>query len=118
VRGEGALLAYLRQAVMNRIRDTLRRFGRRGPRAPLDSGLLDGGPSPMDEAIGQETAERYEQALARLCPEDREAIVSRVEMGSTYEELAVALGKPSAEAARKVASRALARLAAEMKHAR
>src|SRR5687768_6490718 len=31
-RGEGALQAYLRQALMNRIRDELRRFDRRGPR--------------------------------------------------------------------------------------
>src|SRR5690349_21612046 len=36
-RGEGALQAYLRQALMNRIRDELRRFGRRGPRDLLDT---------------------------------------------------------------------------------
>lgn len=118
LRGEGALQAYLRQAVMNRIRDALRRFNRRGSSAPLDSGLLAGAPSPLDEAIGHETAERYERALDRLCAEDREAIVARVELGSSYEELASALGKPSADAARKTASRALARLAAEMKHVR
>jgi DNA-directed RNA polymerase specialized sigma24 family protein len=37
-------------------------------------------------------------------------------MGYSYEELADALGKPSSEAARKAAKRALVRLAREMDH--
>ena len=57
---------------------------------------------------------RYEQALARLKVDDREAIIARVEMGYTYEELAVSLGKPTADAARKAARRALIRLVSEM----
>jgi RNA polymerase sigma-70 factor (ECF subfamily) len=117
-RRPGALQAYLRQALMNRIRDTLRRFDRRGMPAAVDSGIIDAAPSPVEEAIGREIAERYERALARLRPEDREAIVARVELACTYEELAIALGKPSAEAARKAAQAALVRLAAEMKHER
>ena len=36
---EGALQAYLRQAVLNRIRDEIRKRHRRGMTAPLDSGL-------------------------------------------------------------------------------
>lgn len=35
-RGEGALQAYLRQAVFNRIRDELRKAGRHPPREALD----------------------------------------------------------------------------------
>lgn len=58
--------------------------------------------------------ERYERALARLKPDDQDAIVARVEMGYTYEELAEWLGKPSPDAARKAAQRALVRLAQEM----
>ena len=117
-RREGALQAYLRQALMNRIRDALRRYDRRGMPAPLDTGTVDERPSPVEEAIGRETAERYERALQRLRPEDREAIVAKVELACTYEELAVLLGKPSAGAARKAAQQALVRLAAEMKHER
>jgi RNA polymerase sigma-70 factor (ECF subfamily) len=113
-RGEGALQAYLRQAVMNRIRDELRRFGRRGEVAELDSDLSGGEPSPLESAIGHETTERYERALASLRPEDREAIIARVELGYKHQELAEALGKPSPDAARKAAERALVRLAAEM----
>jgi DNA-directed RNA polymerase specialized sigma24 family protein len=38
-------------------------------------------------------------------------------MGYTYQELADVLGKPTADAARKAAERALVRLAAEMQRA-
>ena len=56
----------------------------------------------------------YEEALRRLKPEDREAVIGRVELGLTYGELALALEKPTADAARKAAQRALVRLAREM----
>ncbi len=116
-RGIGALQAYLRQAVLNRIRDELRRKGRRPEVTQLD-GLEpepDPASSPLEQAIGREAVERYEHALERLRPEEREAIIARVEMGYTYEELAEAVGKPTPEAARKAAQRALVRLAEEMK---
>ena len=71
--------------------------------------------SPLEQAIGREAVEAYEKALERLKPEEREAIIARVELGYSYEELAVTLDKPSAEAARKTAQRALVRLAEEMK---
>ena len=115
VRGVGALQAYLRQAVMNRLRDELRRKGR----APelVHGGELDlqGSGSPLEEAIGREAVERYTAALARLKPEEREAIIARVEMDYSYAELAEILGKPTPDAARKAAQRALLRLAEEMK---
>jgi RNA polymerase sigma factor (sigma-70 family) len=111
----GALQAYLRQAVLNHIREELRRKGRHPPATGLDDMHADSGDSPLDQAIGRETVQRYEQSLARLKPEEREAIIARVEMGYSYEELAEALGKPTADAARKAAKRALVRLAEEMK---
>lgn len=115
-RGAGALNAYLRQAVMNRIRDELRRKGRRPERTDFDGIEEDGAESPLEQAIGREMVERYEGALARLKPEEREAIIARVELGFSYAELAQALGKPTPDAARKTAERALMRLAEEMKH--
>src|SRR5215831_18844534 len=117
VRGEGALQAYLRQGVLNRIRDEFRRAGRRPPNEPLDSQKPDTGASPLDEAIGRQAVDRYETALQRLRAEDREAIVARIEMGFTHDELATLLGKPSANAARMAVERALVRLAAEMREA-
>ena len=112
----GALQAYLRQAVLNRLRDELRRKGRQPDATDLDGLELDAAASPLEEAIGREAVECYERALERLKPEEREAIIARVEMDYTYEELAAALGKPTPDAARKAAQRALLRLAEEMKH--
>jgi RNA polymerase sigma-70 factor (ECF subfamily) len=113
-RGEGALHAYLRQTVMNRIREELRRRQRRGEREDLDPMLEAEGPSPLEVAIGRETLDRYEEALARLTVDDREAIIARVELGLSHHEIAEALGKPSDDAARMAVARALVRLVKEM----
>jgi RNA polymerase sigma-70 factor (ECF subfamily) len=114
-RGEGALQAYLRQSVLNRIRNEVRRAGRRPSHEALDSEHLSGDASPLENAIGREALERYERALAQLKPADREAIIASVEMGCTNEEIAVALGKPSPNAARMAVERALVRLAQAMR---
>jgi RNA polymerase sigma-70 factor, ECF subfamily len=113
-RHDGALVAYLRKAVMNRIRDEVARRKRMPPQQSLDDNHADRGASPLEEAIGREAVERYEAALGRLREEDREAIIARVEMESSYEEVAKALGKPSSDAARMAVGRALVRLAREM----
>ena len=115
VRGAGALQAYMRQAVMNRLRDELRRKGRAPAFVDVDEQHLVGQGSPLEEAIGAEAAARYVAALARLEPEEREAIIGRVEMEYSYADLADVLGKPTADAARKATRRALLRLAEEMK---
>ena len=111
IRGEGALQAYLRRAVLNRIRDELRRHGRRGLVETLDENVRATEDSPLEIAIGNEALERYEAALSRLSAGDREAVIARIELGQTYAEIASALGKPSTEAARMAVNRALARLA-------
>ena len=113
-RGTGALHAYLRQAVINGIRNQLRSRSRRPDFAELSEAQADNGVSPLEHAIGGEALERYERALARLSAAEQEAIVGRVELGLTYEELAESMGKPSSEAARKAAQRALVRLVEEM----
>jgi RNA polymerase sigma factor (sigma-70 family) len=113
-RGEGALQAYLRQAVMNRIRDHIRRVRRRPVATELDSHHEDDGPSPLEHAVGREAVERYEQALTRLSDADRELIVASVELGYSFEQLADATGRASSDAARKAARRALVKLAEEM----
>ena len=81
-RGVGALQAYLRQAVLNRIRDELRRKGRQPDATDLDGLEIDHAKSPLELAIGQEAVERYERALEQLTPQDREAIIARVEMAT------------------------------------
>ena len=114
-RHQGALQAYLRRAVMNRIRDLVRQRDRRPVQTELPEQLLDDQASPLELAIGAENLARYEAALERLRPVDREAIINRVELQLTYEELAIALDKPTAQAARVAVMRAMKRLAEEMR---
>ena len=113
-RGQGALQAYLRFAVMNRIRDELRKVPHRPGRAGVDPEHRDEGPSPLDLAIGAEVVARYDAALEQLRPDEREMVIARLEMGFTYAEIAEAVGKPSANAARMAVARALIRLAEAM----
>ena len=113
-RGEGALHAYLRQAILNRIREELRRAKRRPARSELDSAAEDDARSPLAAAIGQEAIDRYERALAQLRPDDRELVVARIELGYTNREIAELLDKPTPNAARMATERAVVRLAKEM----
>ncbi len=113
-RGDGALQAYLRQAVMNRIRNELRKLAVRGASLTLDSRVQDEATSPFEAAVAQEMLDEYDAALQRLKPEEREAVISRVEFDLSYAELAEVLGKPSPDAARMAVVRALVRLAEEM----
>jgi len=113
-RGEGALQAYLRQAVMNRIRDEFRRSARSPESTAISSGLLDKGTSPFERAVGAELLDAYDAALARLEVTEREAIIGRIELGLTYPELASAMNKPSPDAVRMTVARGLVRLAEEM----
>lgn len=106
----GGLQAYLRQAILNRIRDEFRKFKRRPDAVELESAQPDEGPSPLEAAIGRQALDRYEAALAELRPVDREAIIARIELGFTYDEVAKVLGKPTGNAARMAVERALVRL--------
>ena len=114
----GAFQAYLRHGVLNRIRDEMRRVGRRPHREGWAEDRIgepaDHAPTPVEEAIGRETMQRYEGALLRLSPADREAVIARIELGFSYAEVAEAVGKASPDAARMAVKRALVRLAEEM----
>jgi RNA polymerase sigma factor (sigma-70 family) len=115
-RGRGALQAYLRQAVDNRIRDELRRIGRR-PLADVDAHsirLRDQGPSPFDVAADAEHEHAYKDALSSLTPEERQLVVGRLELGYSYDQLALVSGRPTVEAARMAVRRAVTKLARRM----
>ena len=114
VRKDGALHAYLRQSIGNRIRDEIRRINRKPAIETADDALEDRSPSPLEAAIGSEALTRYERALAALSDEERDAIIARVEFGLGYAEIAAAIDKGSPDAARMTVSRALLHLAREM----
>lgn len=113
-RREGALQAYLRQAILNRIRNEFRRTKRHRSPSELDDRQPDAAASPLEEAIGREALERYDGAMAELRDEEREVIIARIELGYTFEQVAAMLDKPSADAARVALNRALVRLAEKM----
>jgi len=112
---DGALIAYFRTAIMNRVRVLARGVRRRrGDQVTLHEDLAHHGPSPLDNVIGSEALDRYEYALSRIRAEDREAIHLKVELDLPYDQITAALGKPTVTAARMAVSRALVRLAREM----
>jgi RNA polymerase sigma factor (sigma-70 family) len=113
---DGALLGYLRRSLLNRIRDQFRLAARRPSALSLDVELADSEQSPLDRAVDTQNRERYLGALKRLRPADRNAIIARLELDYSYEQLALILRKRSAEAARLAVRRALLRLARELDH--
>jgi RNA polymerase sigma factor (sigma-70 family) len=114
MRHQGALQAFLRTCVANRIRDIARALKPRPEAVPLPDHLVDRDVSPLEKAIGQENIARYEGALKRLSAGDQEAIIGRLELQYSYEELAVALNRDTPAAARMAVKRAMGRLAEEM----
>ncbi len=113
-RREGAFLAYLRQILLNSVRDEIRRAHRRPGADELSEELADGAPSVIERMIGKEAVEAYETGLSRLTEMQQEALILRVELGFSYPEIAESLGSPSANAARMTVARALVRLAEVM----
>ena len=105
----GAMQAYLRQSVINRIRDEVRRIGRHP--APLE--LPEDHPSdqttPLEAAIQAEAYDRYRRALNELGPKDLELIVARIEIQWSAAEIAQQLGM-TVDAARMAVTRAIRRL--------
>jgi RNA polymerase sigma-70 factor, ECF subfamily len=116
LRNEGSLRSYLRQAILNRIRDEIDRVSALPIRPGLSEAeaIVDPSPSPLDQAIGRDLVKVYESALQRLKPEDRALIIARVEMQQSYAEIASMHGKNSADSARLSVTRALVRLVKEM----
>lgn len=110
-RGEGAFLGYLRQILLNVVREEIRRSARRGPHESLKETLASPYSSLAEQVIGLEQMERYQRALETMSEEQQQAVLLRLEFGYTYAQIAEALGKPSPDAARMTVVRALAELA-------
>lgn len=110
-----ALQAYLRSAVRNRITDELRRAGRTPIAAPIDDVASAGeiaatGRSPLELLLDEERTALFSAALASLKDTDRQAVVARLRLGYSYEQVALVLGKRSPDAARVAVTRAVQRL--------
>lgn len=107
----GAMQAYLRRCVVNRIRDEVRRIGRQPAPVELPEDLPSDRTSPLEQAIEAEDYERYRAALPQLrSSRDRELIVARIEMQWGLPEIAHRFGFASIESARVAVTRAVQRL--------
>jgi RNA polymerase sigma factor (sigma-70 family) len=115
VRGPGGFEAYVRTAVLNRIRDEIRRAGRWSEAEGVADTLPSADPSPLELAMGADLVARYEDALATLDPEDRRLLHLRVELDYDLDDIAGIAGRPSRDAARMAVKRALRRLVAAMR---
>jgi RNA polymerase sigma-70 factor (ECF subfamily) len=117
-RHEGAFLGYVRQTLRNNITDRIRQAQRRGHVEPLTSSKSSPAPSPEEDAIASELMDRYDAALERVKPDQREAIIARIELRLPWPEVATALNKASVPAAQMAVRRSLVRLAWEMAYER
>lgn len=111
----GAMQAYLRLSVINRIRDEIRRVGRRPETVELTSEPGSDDTSPLEAVIREQAYDRYRRALGQLRTRDREMVVARVEVQWSIQEIAHRFGMASLDAARVAVSRSLKRLTAILK---
>ena len=103
----GSLLAYLRSAVLNQIRDEIARARRRPQTTELTDQLPALDKDPLETVISRQQYERYNLALLQLPADQQEAFLMRIEMGCSYQEIADALGRSTADAARLLVRRAI-----------
>ena len=111
----GAMQAYLRQSVINRIRDEVRRIGRHPAPAELPQDLAADLPSPLEEAVRSEAYERYRSVLVTLSPRDRQMVVARIEAQWSLGEIAQRFNMRTVDGARMAVTRALRRLMDRLK---
>jgi len=111
----GAMQAYLRQSVINRIRDEVRRIGRHPTPAELPEDLASDMPSPLEEAVRSEAYDRYRAVLLQLSPRDREMVVARIEAQWNLGEIAQRFNMRTVDGARMAVTRALRRLTNRLK---
>ncbi len=105
----GAFWLYLRTSIQNRLVNTAGDSARR-PSADvsIESAALVSPGQDEDKVLS------YEKGLESLTDDERAVIVLRLEFGFSHEEVAIAMGWPSADAARMRATRAVAELARYM----
>jgi RNA polymerase sigma factor (sigma-70 family) len=106
----GAMQAYLRLSVINRIRDQIRKTSRQPTPAELPEEISSDRTSPLEVAIRTEAYERYRAALTHLESKDRELVVARIEAQWSVAEIADYFGMRTIGAARMAVMRAVRRL--------
>jgi RNA polymerase sigma factor (sigma-70 family) len=112
--GPGAFLAYLRQALLNQVRDEIRRHQRRPEHTEIDAEVSDAdAPAPIEQLVGSERVRAYEQALSALPKRQQGLIVMRIEFGMSYPEIAAEVGS-TPDAVRVMVARAIVQLSRQI----
>ena len=113
-RHTGSFLAYLRQILLNQVRDELRRQQRRPGGAELDTEIPDLETPPLvEQMLGHERVRAYERALAQLPKRQQELIVMRMEFGMSYPEIAAEVDSTQ-DAVRVMVARAIVLLSKQL----
>jgi len=110
----GAMQAYLRRSVTNRIIDEVRKVKRHPSGAALDDEQPAQDLSPLEVAIESETYERYRAALQMLKPRQRQLVVARIEILWSISRITQEFGFTSVDAARMAVTRAVQQLKKHM----
>lgn len=124
VRSESSLIRWLAKIAELRVSEALQKM-RAAKRDPARQERFDRltstqamavepvatDPTPSADAAGREGKERFDVCLALLSEDYREVILLRDFAGASWEEVAQALGKATADSARMLHSRAMAELA-------
>jgi len=114
MRHPGALEGYLRQAVMNIVRDEARRAARRPVSTELPENIAGGGATPLEALLRRDHCGRCRSAMMRLSAKDRRLLVARVINQHSTDEVVEAFGFRTAAAARMAVNRAFSRFASEL----
>ena len=89
------LVDHFRRSKQDRITDSIdARPGEEEDALSLSERLQDSGPSPDDRLASKETQKLVQQAIARLSPELREAVILRDLQDMDYKEIAQVLRVP------------------------
>jgi RNA polymerase sigma factor (sigma-70 family) len=113
MRHPGAFQAYLREALLNLVRDLGRRPNHR--HVELNGEAVDPRSSPLIDLLGREWMTRYEQAVGSLSEREQALVFLRLEQDWSFQEIAEEVQLRSPDAARMAFNRALVRLAEELR---
>ena len=113
-RGAGSLWRYLRKIGLQRACEENRKYLGR-PQALQDSATLGSlcareSQDPAEMVSAKEASEAFEAALCQLDDQVHGALLLRIELGFSYDDIAVESGYPSADAARMAIGRGLHKL--------
>jgi RNA polymerase sigma-70 factor, ECF subfamily len=115
----GSFLIYLRQILLNQVRDEVRRRRVRPRTVEFEEGIAndENEQTHVERIIGAERLSAYQAAVGKLPKRQQELVIMRLEFGMSYPEIA-AEAESTPDAVRVMVTRAVAKIAVELEHVR